>query len=172
MTIWSFSIFKLLDLFHLFYNLSKAFFWFFFITCRKTRLPSLYSFLKKELAEQAYKKSCDVSNLRKISLFHDQHNTVVKPSKTFRACPSYFTIIILCSKHRRPNFCSRLKQLNQNQHQGPYLVTLEKKRFPSGSTVKRDELIVFRAPFVLWGSVEVSIVTCALLRNCSFHLNV
>ena len=51
-------------------------------------------------------------------------------------------------------------------------MTFEKKRFPSGSTVKRDELIVFRAPLVLWGLVEVSIVTRALLRNCSFHLNV
>ena len=76
LTIWSFSIFKLLDLFHLFDNLFKAFFWIFFITCRKTRLPSLYSFLKKELAEQAYKKSCDVSNLR----------------NTLRTCSLYFTI--------------------------------------------------------------------------------
>ena len=31
-----------------------------------------------------------------------------------------------------------------------YLVTLEKNRFPSGSTVSREELIVFKAPFVLW----------------------
>ena len=75
-------------------------------------------------------------------------------------------------QHNHPNFCSRLKQLNQNQHQKVYLVTFEKKRFPSGSTVKRDELIVFRAPLVLWGSVEVSIVTRALLELSSFHLNV
>ena len=31
-----------------------------------------------------------------------------------------------------------------------HLVTLEKNRFPSGSTVSREELIVFKAPFVLW----------------------
>ena len=72
-------------------------------------------------------------------------------------------------KHHRPNFCSRFKQLYQNQHQKVYLVTFEKKRFPSGSTVKRDELIVFRAPFVLWGLVEVSIVTRALLELGSYN---
>ena len=35
-----------------------------------------------------------------------------------------------------------------------YLVTLEKNRFPSGSTVSREELIVFKAPFVLWRMVN------------------
>ena len=35
-----------------------------------------------------------------------------------------------------------------------HLVTLEKNRFPSGSTVSREELIVFKAPFVLWRMVN------------------
>ena len=42
-----------------------------------------------------------------------------------------------------------------------YLVTLEKNRFPSGSTVSREELIVFKAPFVLWRR-EINNNFCAL----------
>ena len=41
-----------------------------------------------------------------------------------------------------------------------YLVTLEKNRFPSGSTVSREELIVFKAPFVLWRR-EIDDIFCA-----------
>ena len=42
-----------------------------------------------------------------------------------------------------------------------HLVTLEKNRFPSGSTVSREELIVFKAPFVLWRR-EINNNFCAL----------
>ena len=41
-----------------------------------------------------------------------------------------------------------------------HLVTLEKNRFPSGSTVSREELIVFKAPFVLWRR-EIDDIFCA-----------
>ena len=49
-------------------------------------------------------------------------------------------------------------------------MTFEKKRFPSGSTVKRDELIVFKAPFVLWVAAELIISLVFLLVINAIHI--
>ena len=72
-------------------------------------------------------------------------------------------------EHYHLHFCSFFKLHNRSliiininrfkffPNSSNHLVTFEKKRFPSGSTVKRDELIVFKAPLVLWVAAEIII---------------